>query len=68
MLSRSSEVVQLVESLRYKPESRLFDFRWGHSDFLLTQFFHPHYDPRVDSVSNIKEYQGNLLGVKAVSA
>jgi hypothetical protein len=29
-------VAQLVEALRYKPEGRGFDFRWGHSDFSLT--------------------------------
>ena len=22
--------MQLVEALRYKPEGRVFDFRWGH--------------------------------------
>ena len=29
-------VSRLVEALRYKPESRGFDFRWGHCDFSLT--------------------------------
>ena len=29
--------------------------------FLLTQSFPPHYGPRVDSVSNIKEYQEYFL-------
>jgi hypothetical protein len=29
-------VVQLAEALRYKPEGRRFDFRWGHWDFSLT--------------------------------
>jgi hypothetical protein len=26
-------VVQLVETLRYKPEGRWFDFRWSHWNF-----------------------------------
>ena len=29
-------VGQLVEALRYKPEVRRFDSRWGHCDFSLT--------------------------------
>jgi hypothetical protein len=29
-------VVQLVESLCYKPEGRGFDSRWGHWNFPLT--------------------------------
>jgi hypothetical protein len=32
-------VAQLVEALYYKPEGRGFVYRWGHLDFLLTQFF-----------------------------
>jgi hypothetical protein len=28
-------VAQLVEALRYKPEGRGFDFRWGHWDFFV---------------------------------
>jgi hypothetical protein len=51
-------VAQLVEALRYKPESRGF-----HS-------FRPHYGPGVDSASNRNEYQGYLLEgrVKAAGA
>ena len=30
-----STVAQLVEALRYKPEGRGFEFRWGHWDFSL---------------------------------
>jgi hypothetical protein len=30
------DVAQLVEALRYKPEGRAFNSRWGHSDFSLT--------------------------------
>ena len=26
-------VAQLIEALRFKPEGRVFDFRWGFSDF-----------------------------------
>jgi hypothetical protein len=29
-------VAQLVEALRYKPEVRGFDSRWGHWNFSLT--------------------------------
>jgi hypothetical protein len=29
-------LAHLVEALRYKPESRGFDSRWGHWDFWLT--------------------------------
>jgi len=29
-------VAQLVEALRYKPEGRRFDSRWGQWDFSLT--------------------------------
>jgi len=29
-------VAQLVETLRYKPEGRGFDFRWYHWNFSLT--------------------------------
>jgi hypothetical protein len=31
-----SEMVQLAEALRYKPEGRGFDFRWCNWNFLLT--------------------------------
>jgi hypothetical protein len=30
---RGCELAHLVEALRYKPESRGFDSRWGHWDF-----------------------------------
>jgi hypothetical protein len=49
-------------ALRYKPEGRGFDSRWGHWDFSLTKSFRPQYGPRVNSVSNRNEYQGYLLG------
>lgn len=29
-------VAQLIEGLRYTPEGRGFDSRWGHCDFTLT--------------------------------
>jgi hypothetical protein len=50
-----SYMAQLVEALRYKPESRGFDSCWGNWNFLLTQALRPHYGPRVDSVSNRNE-------------
>jgi hypothetical protein len=49
--------MQLVEALRYKPEGRRFDSRWGLS-------LQPHYGPEVDSASNRNEYQGSSLGGK----
>jgi hypothetical protein len=57
-------VVQLVESLRYKPEGREFDFRWGSLKFLIDLYFWPHFDPGIESASNKNEYQGYLLGDK----
>jgi len=41
-------VAQLVEALRYKPETRGFDSRWRYWNFSLTQSFRPHYCPGVD--------------------
>jgi hypothetical protein len=55
---------QLIEVLRYKPEDRWFDCRWGHWDFSLSQSFRLHYGPGVDSASNRDEYQGYVLGGK----
>ena len=49
-------VVQLVESLRYKLEGRVFDSRWCHWNFSLTQSFRPHYSLGVDSASNRNQY------------
>jgi len=62
------EVAQLVEALCYKSEGRGFDFRWCHSNFSLTYYFLPHYDPGVDSASNRNECQEYILGVKATGA
>ena len=59
-------MTQLVVALRYKPEGRGFDFRWGLLRFLLTSSFRPQYGAVVDPVSNIHEYPGFLLGVKAL--
>jgi len=56
-------VAQLVEALRYKPESGGFDSRWCHWNFSLISF-RPHYGPGVDSASNRNEYQEYLLGGK----
>jgi len=57
------EVAQLVEALRYKSEGRRFDSRC-HWNISFTQSFRPHYDPGVDSDSNINKYQESFLGVK----
>ena len=50
-------MAQLVETLRYKPESSGFDSQRFHCNFSLTKSFRPHYDPGVDSASNTNEYQ-----------
>jgi hypothetical protein len=50
-------VAQLVEALRYTPESHGFDCRWCQWNWL-------HYGPRVDSASNRNEYQEYFLGGK----
>jgi hypothetical protein len=55
---------QLVEALRYKPESRVFGSRWGHCDLLLRKFFRPHYGLGINSASNRNEYKGPFLGGK----
>ena len=44
-------VSQLVETMRYNPEGRGFDFRWCHWKFLLTSSFWP----GVDSAFNRNE-------------
>jgi hypothetical protein len=49
-------VVQLVEALRYKPDSR-----WCHWNFSFTKYFWPHYGPGIDSASNRNEYKENFL-------
>jgi hypothetical protein len=55
-------------ALRYKPEGRVFDSRWRHWNFSLTQSFRPHYGPGVGSAFNRNEYQEYFLGVKTASA
>jgi hypothetical protein len=52
----------VVEALRYKPEGRGIDSRWCHWNFSLKNSFRPHYDPGVDSASNINEYKEYFLG------
>ena len=61
-------MVQFVESLRYKPESRGFDSRLHQCNFSWTSSFRPYYGPEVDPVSNTNSYQANVLGVKAAGA
>ena len=52
-------VVQLVETLRYKPEGRGFDSRRCRGS---------HYGLGVDSASNRNEFQEYFLGIKAAGA
>jgi len=54
-------VAQLVDALRYKPESRGFDSRWRHWNFSLTHSFRPHYGPGLDRTSSRNEYQEYLF-------
>jgi len=61
-------VVQLVETLRYKPEDDGFDSQRCNWNFSLTKSFWPHYGPGVDSAYNRNEYQEYFLGVKAAGA
>jgi hypothetical protein len=68
MFRAGHAVAQLVEALRYKSEGRVFDSRWCHWNFLLTQSFQPHYGHGADSASNRNEYQKYFLGVKAAGA
>ena len=57
-------MVQLVETLRYKPEVR------GRSGFRFPvkslRFFQPYYDPGIESASNRNKYPEYLLGGKGV--
>ena len=57
-------VAQLVETLHYKPEVRVFDSRWCLWKFSLTSSFRPHYGIGVDSAPNRNEYQECFLGSK----
>ena len=52
-----------VEALRYKPESRGFDFRWCNWNFSLTSV-RPHFGPGIESASKKVEYQEHFLGGK----
>jgi hypothetical protein len=61
-------VAQLVDELRYKPEGRGFDSQWCHWNFSLTQIFHLHYDPGVDSNSKKMNTRNISWGVKAAGA
>jgi hypothetical protein len=54
-------VVQLVETLRSKPEGCGFDLRWRHWNFSLTYSCCPHCGPGVDSASNRNGYQKYFL-------
>ena len=49
-------MAQSVEALRHKPEGPSVVI-WCHWNFLLTQFFPPHYGPGFDSTSNRNQYQ-----------
>jgi hypothetical protein len=61
-------VVKLVDALRYKPEGRGFDSRWGHWDSFIDLILRSHHGPGVDSASNRNEYEESSLGVKAAGA
>ena len=57
-------VTQWVEALRYKPEGRVFYFRWCHSNFSLTYSSGRSMTLGVDKASNRNEYQQYFLGLK----
>ena len=61
-------VVQLVETLHYKPEGCGFDSQLCYCNFSLTSSFRPHYGPWVNSTFNRSEYQDYLVGVKLANA
>jgi hypothetical protein len=48
MTIRARGVVQLVEALRYKPEGRMFNSRWGHCHFSLALSFRSYYCLGID--------------------
>ena len=58
-------VAQLVEALCNKPEDRVFDSRWCHCNFSLTQSFWPQCGPGVYSACNRNEYKEYFLGGKS---
>ena len=57
-------MVQLIDTLPYKPKGRGFDSRWYYWKFSLRQFFRPHYDPGIYAAANRNEYQEYFLGGK----
>jgi hypothetical protein len=61
-------VVQLCQTLHYKPDGSGFDSRWCHCNFSSTWSFRPHYGPGVDSACNRNQCQGSSLGVKTAGA
>jgi hypothetical protein len=62
--ARGSAFGQLFEALRYKLEGRVFDSRWCHWNFSLTESFRLHYGPGSDSVSQRNEHQKYFQGDK----
>ena len=59
----------MVKVLCYKLEGRLVRSQLVSLEFFIdTKSFLSHYDPGVDSASNINEYQEHFLGVKAAGA
>jgi hypothetical protein len=60
---RGHAVEQLVEALRYKPESRGFNSHWCR-EFFIDIILPAALWLWVDSASNRNEYQAHLLEVK----
>ena len=58
-------VAQLVEALRYKPVSCVFNSRWFHWNFSLKLSLQHHYNPGVGSASNRNVCQEYILRGKA---
>jgi hypothetical protein len=55
---------KLVGALWYKLECHVFDSRWSHWIFHLSEFFQQHCGPVIDSATNRIEYQECSLCVK----
>jgi hypothetical protein len=64
MMFKTPRKYKEAETLRHKPEGRMFESLEGYWDFSLTSSFRSHYGPGLDSASNRNEYQEYFLGDK----
>jgi hypothetical protein len=54
----------MVETLRNKPEDRVYDSRWCHLNISMIYFYRSHNGPGVDSAANGNEYREKFMRVK----